>query len=310
MPFMPNLSRGRLAIAAAVVAAVGAGLTLSAVAEDRASSAEPPATIEPAFSRPCEEAKLAFPAPGVVSEVLVREGDVVKAGQVLMRQDDAQEQQALHSDEAEAKSTAEIVYEQANVKLKAAQYKRKKEGFDQGQIVTLPEVEEAEDALGLAEAQVAVSELHHAQKNFDFERQKDKVAKMQRTAPFDGIVQRINTHVGEMADPQNKDGALIVVKNDPLYVEVHPSTDRAAKLTLGQELQVRYTAPAGEPANPWMTAKIWFFAPQADAGSKTERVQLSLPNPTGLRSGLAMEVKLPGAGTAAPSAGGLPPLSN
>ena len=311
MNWKPESSRGRLTLAAATVAAAATGLAVSALGQDRPtpSNAEPPAAIEPAFSRPCEEAKLAFAAPGVISEVLVKEGDTVKAGQVLMRQDDAQEQDALRSDEAEAKSVAEITYEQANVKLKDAQYKRKKEGFDNGGIVTLPDVEEAEDGLGLAKAQVAVSELHHAQKGFDFERQRDKVAKMQRTAPFDGIVQRINTHVGEMADPQNKDGALVLVKNDPLYVEVHPGTDRAAKLLVGQELQVRYTAPAGEPPNPWMTAKIWYFAPEADAGSKTERVQLTLPNPTGMRSGLAMEVKL--SGTAAPAnSAGLPPLSN
>ncbi len=72
--------------------------------------------IEPAISRPSEERKVAFPAPGVVSDVMVKEGDAVQVGQVLAQQDDAEEQVALRALQLDADSMAEINYEKVDQK--------------------------------------------------------------------------------------------------------------------------------------------------------------------------------------------------
>jgi multidrug efflux pump subunit AcrA (membrane-fusion protein) len=322
MDLSMNWMRRRRLAAAVGVAIVAAVVAVRADdAPPRTSAATPApvdAAIEPAISRPSEEAKLAFAGPGLISQVLVKEGDAVKAGQVLSQQDDRQEQVALASDKLDAESTAEIEYEKLDVELKQRQAKRKRDLYAMpGQNISLSEVEEAENAVSLSEAQLKVAQLHHDQKVLDYQKQKVKVEQMQLHSTVDGTVQKVIAHAGEMADPQNKDGALVVVRNDPLWVEIHPAADRALKLKVGQELLVRYTAPFGAPANPWMPANIWYFAPEADAGSKTEEVRLELANPGGQRSGLAMEVKLP-ADVAAVAVGGasgpadmaLPPLGN
>ena len=286
-------------------------VALTGVAPQPSPPSSTDAVLEPGISRPTEEAKPTFAAPGLVAEVLVHEGDAVKQGQVLARQDDRQEQQTLRSDRADAESVAEIEYEAADAAQKQVQYQRKQTLYDQqanpdrpdDHLIAASEVEEAKLAVALSKAQGAVSQLTHEKKGYDYERQKIKVEQMALRAPFDGIVEKISVHAGEMSDPQSKDGVLTVVRNDPLKVVVHPSTDRALKLQMGQELQVRYAAPAGFPANPWMTAAIYYFAPQADASSKTEELWLRLPNGAGQRSGLAVEVRLP-ADVAAVATGG------
>jgi RND family efflux transporter MFP subunit len=276
--------------------------------------------IEPAISRPSEERRLAFYAPGVVGEVTVKEGDPVTAGQVLAKQDDSEEQVALRAYQLDANSMAEIDYEKKDQEEKQVVYDRKLRLFNrEGHDASQSEVDEAHLAVQLSEAQILVAEQKHDKAVLDAEKQKLKVDHMQLKSPVDGVVQMINTHAGEMADPQNKDGAIIVVKNDPLWVEIHPSAEKALKLRAGQELQVRYAAAFGSEPFPWQTAKVIYFAPKADAGSKTELVRLELPNPTGQKSGLAMEVRLPAnvaalaTGTPSaptPGAAGLPPLES
>jgi hypothetical protein len=101
-------------------------------------------------------------------------------------------------------------------------------------------------------------------------------------------VQQINLGPGEMSDPQNRDGAVIVVKNDPLWIDVHLPTSQSLKLEMGETLQVRY-ADGGE----WQPAKIIFFAPKVDAASDTQHVRLEMPNKANKASGLQVLVQLP-----------------
>ena len=63
------------------------------------------------ITKPSEERKLAFALPGVVADVAIKDGDVVKKGQILASQDDRQEQFALKSDAREANSEAKVTSE-------------------------------------------------------------------------------------------------------------------------------------------------------------------------------------------------------
>ncbi len=308
-------------------AAVLATAVLASPADDARRPAPPAAppegtsaavdpSIEPAISHPCLESNLKFPVPGIVAEVTVKEGDHVSADQLLAKQEDREEQVALREMELDANSTAEIDYEKVDAAHKAVVYKVKQDLLTKD-AASQSEVDEAQLAVELSKAQIAVAELKHDKLVLDAQKQKIKVERMALRSTLDGVVERITDHPGEMADPQAKDGVIVVVKNDPLWVEIHPSADRAQKLAVGEPLQVRYAAPAGEQPGPWLAAKVIYFAPQADASSKTELVRLELPNPTGQRSGLAMEARLPAdvaAVAVAPAAGDpgavMPPPAN
>jgi multidrug efflux pump subunit AcrA (membrane-fusion protein) len=279
---LKNTKRGALLLAALSVFGVQASR-----ADDTKSTSQPLIT---AFSKPSKELKLVFAAPGIVMDVPVKEGDSVTAGQILAKQDDGQDQQDLAKLKLDAASTSEIEYDKADQAVKQVEYQRKQD-MAKNNVASAQEVEEAELQVDLDRAKIEVSELQHQIKGFDAEKQAIKVDRMQLRSPIDGKVQQINIHQGEMAapDPSNREGAIVIVKNDPLWIEAPSMAPaQAQQLKVGQVLQVRYV---GE--KDFQPAKIIFIAPEANPGSNSQSVRLELPNPTGRDSGLQMEVKLP-----------------
>ena len=130
-----------------------------------------------------------------------------------------------------------------------------------------------------------------------------KIDLKQIKSPIDGVVQKLDTHVGEVATNQPDKPAFRVVNNDPLWVDAHLSAAVTARLKPGQQLQVRYVAE-----DKWMPAEVLFLSPQVRPGSQTRMVRLQLPNPDDRPSGLEVYVKLPdgqvAANDAAAAAGG------
>ncbi|MGH7179272.1 MAG: efflux RND transporter periplasmic adaptor subunit [Tepidisphaeraceae bacterium] len=245
-----------------------------------------------AITRPSEERKLTFPGMGIIADVEIKEGDQVKSGQVLIVQDDYIDQKEHDRLLLEANSTARIEAAEADLKVKKSEYARKKKMFDEGAGNTA-EIEEAENNAILREKQLMVAREDQAQARIKVEQAAGRVDRMHLKSPIDGIVAKVVVNVGEMSDPQNKEGAVIVVKNDPLYVEIRDlSTKQAAKLTMGQKLKVRYTDDPDAPEN-WQEGEVFFFSPVAESTAETRMVKLRLANPSGRPAGLWMVVKLP-----------------
>lgn len=253
-------------------------------------AAEPPTAI--GYTQPSMRRTFSFEGPGVVAEVMVVEGDIVKAGQPLMRQESRMDEAELEVRKIDAESVVEIEAAQKEFDLRKLQYERKKEGAADGVSgYSQQEVEEAKITMELALLKIQEATQKKTQAQAVLKRQQTKVDLMKLTSQIDGVVEKISVDSGEMADPQKPEGAISVVKNDPLWVEIPLlETWQVAKLKVGQELDVRYTI---DPADQWQKAKIIFISPVADSRSASQAVRLELPNPNKRYSGLEMQVKLP-----------------
>jgi multidrug efflux pump subunit AcrA (membrane-fusion protein) len=241
-----------------------------------------------AITQPSERHKLTFPAAGVIIDVPVKEGDVVKQGQVLLQQDDYLEQKELEKAQLEAASGAKVEAAVADYNAKKHIYERKKDTYDKGG-ANLQEVEDAQLDMVLREKQIKVAQEDLDEAKIKAEQEAKRVKDMKLTSPVDGLVEKLELEVGEMADPQKPEGAAWVVKNDPLYVEIRDmSSAQASHLHPGDKLQVRYP---GE--TDWQEAKVIYRDPVVDAASDTQLVRLTLPNPTNRDSGLQIQVQLP-----------------
>jgi RND family efflux transporter MFP subunit len=273
---MRNLKLSALAAVLCVVSAKPAGAADNSVVD--------------ANTRPSMDAKVAFAAQGLVSEVNVNVGDTVKAGQVMARQDDRQDVAELQRLQIEANSTAEIDNYVADTKIKQIQYDRMNGLLKKGNLAAPSEVESAEQDLILAQTQVKMSTQKKDEQVLEAAKQAIKVELMKLVSPIDGVVEARNINPGEIfsADPQNHEGAIEVVRNDPLWVEMNLSTEAAMQLHAGDLLPVKYSWD-----KDWQSAKIIAFPPRSDAKSDTQMVRLELANPTGVRSGAHMQVKLP-----------------
>ncbi len=88
----------RTRFAGLALSAVVAGVSLSPAnvsAQEARPSFEQMSNLERGVTKPREEPKVVFVGPGVVMKIEVKEGDTVKAGQVLAVQDDREEQAKL-----------------------------------------------------------------------------------------------------------------------------------------------------------------------------------------------------------------------
>jgi RND family efflux transporter MFP subunit len=276
------------------VAILGALALLPFSSAVRSADNAPPSAgtiVVTGITKPSEERHLAFAGPGLVSSVSVKEGDIVKKGQVLAAQDSRQDQFALKSYEREANSSDKVKYSKDDLALKEVQRDRKVY-LHTHDAASQSEVDEAELAVKLATAQIALAELEHDQKIYDAEKEKVKIEQMQIPSPIDGIVEKINIGEGEMADPQNKEGSIVVGQWNPLWLEVHLPSLQAAQLKMNQEMFAKYEG--GE----WKSAKIIFFE-KVDATSDTQMVRLEMANPDNAKfPGMHMQIKLPDGVTA------------
>ncbi len=261
------------------------GLSFSTVAMAEAARNE-----VTGISRPSQERKLTFNAPGLVKEALVKDGDVVKAGQPLLQLDDEFDRKELDRLKLEAESDARIDANTADMDAKKVILDRKLKTLQEGG-ANQSEVDEAKLNVTVAEKQVQLAHMTQDQAKLDAAKQAIKLSRMTLKAPADGIVEKVNTQPGEWADPQGRDGAISFVQNDPIYIEVKELTTRqVSMLKPGEKLKVRYS---DDKEDAWKDAEIFFFAPVSDASSGTRMIKLKLTNAQNRDSGLQMMVQIP-----------------
>jgi multidrug efflux pump subunit AcrA (membrane-fusion protein) len=249
--------------------------------------------IERAFTRPSEERDLNFGMPGLVMKVNVVEGQPVKAGEVVAEQDTSVERANKKTYEIEANSKVEIEYAQKDVDLKKVKHERMLVLYKQRNATELEvreaklEVERAIASVELArqKAQIAAAQAATEQAKIELKQIKSTI---------DGVVSTLETHPGEIAESNPQKPAIKVVKNDPLWIDVHFPAGSAAKLKQGQQLQVRYT-----DEEKWAAAEVLFLQPTVRPGSQTRMVRVAMPNAEQRPSGLEVLVRLPDSAVAA-----------
>lgn len=214
------------------------------------------------------EAALSFNTPGRIAEILVREGDVVRAGTVLARLDPT----SLSA--ASASARAEAVRADADYKRLAALYTK---GW-----VTAPRVETARAAAAAAQARVS-------QAGFD-------IGLATIRAPSSGIVLRRPAEPGQIAQPGQSVIEIGEVASG-FMLDIPVADSDLSRLRIGQVAQVHVPA-VGAAAIPATVAEI---GARGAEGTGTFRVRLALVPVAGLRSGLigAASLRLPGSGGAA-----------
>lgn len=198
------------------------------------------------------EASLGFTSPGRVSAVTVREGDAVRAGQMLAALDTT----------AVAADVARIAAERTRA---AAEYQRSAGLLDKGW-VTRPRVESARAALGAADAQLSAARF--------------QASAARIVAPGPGTVLARLVEPGQVIAAGTP--AVIVGDRSSGFILRVPLSDRdAARLSIGAPARV--TLAALDDAR--VTGSVAQIAGRADRATGTFAVEIALPADPRLRSG-------------------------
>lgn len=195
---------------------------------------------------------------GQVAEVLVEKGDVVAAGDVLVR---------LSMDDREAR----LAKARANVHQREIQYEAARD-LEARNFASRVRLAEAEAALEEARADLAEIML-------DVDRTAIK-------APFGGMLSALPVEVGDVLSPGGD--VATIVDLDPLVI----STDIAER-HIG-DIQPGAPAEADIFNGPKLDGEVTFVSPVADAATRTFTVEVEVPNPDmALREGQTAELHLP-----------------
>jgi len=202
---------------------------------------------------------------GELKEILVREGDSVKAGQVLARIDPTEYQRRWSQAQEQALAT------KAQMEIAQRQWDTNKALVDRGFI--------SQTAMdnSLASYQGAVATQKAAMAGADVARKALDDATL--LAPFTGVIAARTAQPGERVSIDAK--VLELVDLRQLEVEVPLSPSESLDVRVGQLANLQL-----EDRKEFVTAKVKRISPSAQAGSRSVFIYLALDQSEGLRHGL------------------------
>ena len=228
------------------------------------------------ITRPSKDPTLSFVRSGRIAEVLVKKGDVVQAGQLLVRQDDAAEQVKLKQLKAKAEDTNRIDAAKADWDQKKLDKKKVDELFERGATMQW-EVDQAKLQVTIAEIRWKIAQFDQQQAIFDHQQVEIDIERMKLSSPITGKVEKLLVQQGESV--QGLEDVVQMVKIDPLWIDVPAPLTRITEqnIKVGQSADVKFAASSGEVRH----GTIIHIAAVADAASGTLTVRVEVPNPDG-----------------------------
>jgi membrane fusion protein (multidrug efflux system) len=224
-----------------------------------------------AITAPSADRTLSFVQPGRIEQVNIKEGQSVKAGQVLVRQDDAVERARLAQLEADSQNTINIKASEASLAQKQVDLKKIEKAAALNAATAL-EVEHARLDVKIADLSVklAVFELEQAQRKY--EEAKIQIDNMSLKSPIDGVVEKLEVEPGESVNAL--EDVIRVVQINPLWIDAPVPLEKARDLQYGGHTQVIFPGSA----QAQVEGTIIFIGAVADAASDTLRVRIQVPN--------------------------------
>lgn len=198
------------------------------------------------------EVKLVSEVIGRVLAVAVKEGDVVKRGQLLLQLDPAQSQaEVAQLEAAVAQSRLAIERQRVNAQTLDAKWKRFQTLRTQGVIdATTYEDMTSQRNMALVELDSAGQVMH--QNEAQLRQARERLAKTQLRAPIDGKVVALIIKQGETAVPSAMSIAgsdlMTVADTSSLFAEVNVNETDVARVGVGQAARI---VPAAFPDKSW-----------------------------------------------------------
>jgi macrolide-specific efflux system membrane fusion protein len=261
-----------------------------------------PLRIEAALLTAADQAEVPAREAGLISEIAVREGHMVRAGELIARLEDADARLAVakatlelerarklaESDIKIRTAQGELEYAKAEF-LRALQSEEKLPGS-----VTAAERERLQllgrrAALDLAQAELDRETARLAVPLFENELRtaEEKLARRRVTAPISGTVVSVAKRLGEWAEPGQT--VVRVLATEKLRVEFFLAADQATTRIAGST--VHFLLSGVSTGSEPFVGRVAFVSPEVDPLNGQVRVWAEIDNHEGqLRPGLAGEL--------------------
>lgn len=235
---------------------------------------------------PYRTVELSSPVQGVLEEVLVKRGDLVKKGQVLARLKSGVEKSGVVLAKARAESMTEIKVNTERYELSKRSLKRVEELY-QKKLISPNDHDEAFTSVVVGELEVLLAKESHHVAQLELDRAREILKLRSIASPIDGVVVERYKSPGEFVEDQP---LLKLVQVNPLNVEVIAPLHWLGVIKKGMAVQVYPEKPIGGSYK----AKVVIVDPVVDSASGTFGIRLELPNDNHkISAGLTCDVKFP-----------------
>jgi len=231
--------------------------------------------------------KLGTPVPGLIAELLVDRGTLVKKGDVIARLESNVEAAVVSLAKARAGNDASVRSGQAKVSFALRKEDRTKQ-LRKNDNIPIAVADEAETAARVAEIELDEAGVNLQLAQLELARATELLNQRTIRSPIDGVVVERKLGPGEYAFDQ---AHLVTVSQvDPLNVEVFVPLSQFGKIQLGMQAEVYPEDPVGGTYAATVTVVDQVF----DAASGTIGVRLELPNRDyKLPAGLKCRIRFP-----------------
>jgi membrane fusion protein, multidrug efflux system len=197
---------------------------------------------------------------GIIEKILVKEGDRVHRGQVLIQLDDVDARLQVERAEARLRE-AEATVETNRTIL--PRYRR----LYESQVIPQQTLDEL-----ILKVKVDEARLNLARVELDMAKQ--NVLDHQIVSPIEGVVNLKIASLGEHVNVAPKDEIMTVVQMDPLELEFYLPENWIGKVRLGTKIQFSVKAFSEEK----FTATLQFISPTADPATRNVKMKAVFQN--------------------------------
>jgi RND family efflux transporter MFP subunit len=220
---------------------------------------------------PSNTVDLAASTAGVLSAIHVKRGDEVRVGQIVAELQADVQRADVEISEMRATDNSTLDAKRISAKYEHRKLERQDNLRERG-IVSEQVYEDAQVALQLSQAEVAIAESSSRLYTAELQRARALLELRNVRSPIDGVVVDKTLSAGEFAS--DKEPVMVIAAIDPLHVEAFFPLSELGKVTVGQTATVYPERLIGGG----LTATVTVIDPVVDAATSTFGVRLELPN--------------------------------
>lgn len=247
---------------------LAAVLAFAAVGQTSAPAPSPLADRIPGQTEPAAKVEVPTVQRGRIAELVAREGEPIKKGDVIARLDTAVQEAAVKLQEFKANSETDIKYAQVALDHARVEFEKYKALTSSAPA----EVRAKELALRQAEAYLAKTRDAQETEKLALAREKIVLEQMTIRSPIDGYVHRLNKQIGEATDENQP--LAVVVQTTLVHVSFFLPESQFGKVKAGDKVTVELatTPPVTRPAT------IIAVDPYVDPAGHLFRVKMAVDN--------------------------------
>ena len=236
-------------------------------------AADPQTTLAPGITEPVHDSLLSSPVAGNVAVIHFKEGDLVKAGAVILDLDKSLEELEVARRKSVYESRAELEAARHRAAVLQSDYESTKRLFEKSQSVSHDEVAKKELEFKLAVGERDRLEDAKERERIELDIAREQLGHRSVVAPFSGVITDLRVDLGVACEPHQPVLRLVDLSKVYFVADVAPA--QTAGLSQGQVVTIHVDTSTGERK---VKGTVDYLAPVVDGASGLRRVKAIIDN--------------------------------